>query len=355
LVKVATLDQPVAMAVRPGDDGIYVAEKGGRVRLVPKGQTTRPGAAQAEPVLDLTGQVSHALEQGLLGLAFSPDGGRLYVDYTDARGDTRVVEYRFADGRADPASRREVLAVHQPYENHNGGEVAFGPDGKLYVGLGDGGSERDPDNVGQDLRTPLAKILRIDPQPSAGRGYTIPPDNPFVTRSGARAETWEWGLRNPWRFSWDRKTGDLWIGDVGQDQWEEIDFVPTGRQAGANLGWSRTEGRHRFKGDNPAGALLPIAEYSHENGDCSVAGGYVYRGVALPDLQGSYIYGDSCTGRLWALVQQDGRVAAQRKLELPGADQTQSGQGFGIASFGEDRAGELYLLALAGGLFRFSP
>jgi glucose/arabinose dehydrogenase len=339
------------MAVRAGDDAIYVAEKTGRVRRVPAGQSSQPGLPDPTPVLDIRGEVSRGGEQGLLGLTFSPDGTKLYVDYTDSNGDTRVVEYVFAGGKADPGTRRELLFVDQPFANHNGGEVAFGPDGKLYVGLGDGGGQRDPDERGQDLSTFLAKILRIDPAPSGDQPYTVPADNPFVERAGARPETWVWGMRNPWRFSWDRQTGDLWIGDVGQDDWEEVDFLPAGQASGKNLGWSDMDSRHRLHGDNPAGAVLPIVEYPHDDGSCAVTGGYVYRGTKVPALTGAYVYGDSCSGKLWGLVQRDGKPGDQRQLTLTGG----SSDGYSISSFGEDAAGELYLLDLSSGLYRFEP
>jgi glucose/arabinose dehydrogenase len=346
LARVAALSQPVALATRPGDDSLFVAEKGGRVRRVAGGQGGTP-SLDGGAVLDLSAQVTRGFEQGLLGLVFSPDGSRLYVDYTDRSGDTQVVEYAFADGRADAASRRVVLSVDQPYPNHNGGEVTFGPDGKLYVGLGDGGSEYDPDRVGQNLGTPLAKILRIDPQPSGGQGYSVPADNPFVNRAGARPETWVWGLRNPWRFSWDRQTRDLWIADVGQDRWEEIDFLPPAAAAGSNLGWSLMDSAHPFHGTNPPGGVLPITEYTHDDGSCSVAGGYVYRGDRIPALRGAYLYGDYCSGKVWALTQSGGRVADQRQLGLG----TPIGN---VLSFGEDAAGELYLLT-GDALFRIQP
>jgi glucose/arabinose dehydrogenase len=349
--KVATLQQPTAMAVRAGDDAIYVTEKTGRVRRIPNGQTPQPGAVDPEPVLDISNGVSRGGEQGLLGLTFSPDGSKLYVDYTDTNGDTRVVEYAFNGATADPATRRELLFVDQPYANHNGGEVALGPDGKLYIGLGDGGSQRDPDRRGQDLSTLLAKILRIDPTPSEGQSYTVPADNPFVGRAGARPETWVWGMRNPWRFTWDRQTGDLWIGDVGQDEWEEVDFLPAGQAAGENLGWSDMDSRHHLHGDNPAGAVLPIDEYSHDDGSCAVTGGYVYRGTKVPTLTGAYLYGDSCSGKLWGLAQRDGKASQQRELTIVGANS----DGYSISSFGEDVNGELYLLDLGSGLYRFKP
>ncbi|MGH9277721.1 MAG: PQQ-dependent sugar dehydrogenase, partial [Acidimicrobiales bacterium] len=229
IVKVADVTNPTAMAVRPDDDGIYVADKGGQVRRVPKGQTSSPGPVDAAPVLDLAGQVSTGGEQGLLGLTFSPDGSKLYLHYTDRAGDSQVVEYAFRNGRAEVSTRRVLISLDQPFSNHNGGEVVFGPDGKLYVGFGDGGGQGDPSGNGQNLDTLFAKILRIDPQPSGDQAYTVPADNPFAGRADAAAETWMYGLRNPWRFSWDRATGDLWIGDVGQNQYEEIDFVAAGQ------------------------------------------------------------------------------------------------------------------------------
>ena len=345
LVKVADVTVPVAMAVRADDDSIYVAEKGGRVRRVPRGQTSNPGATEGTPVLDLSGEVSTGGEQGLLGLTFSPDGGRLYVNYTDRAGDTRVVEYAFADGRAATGSRREVLFVDQPFSNHNGGQVSFGPDGKLYVGLGDGGGGNDPQNRAQNLGDLLGKLLRIDPAPSGDLPYTIPPDNPFVGRSGARGEIWMYGLRNPWRFSWDRRTGDLWIGDVGQNAVEEVDFLAGAAPAGTNFGWPLVEGSRRNKGANPDGAVLPIFEYGHDQG-CSVTGGHVYRGSKVASLRGIYVYGDACSGRVWGLVQSGGEEGGQGELELSDAGD------LAVASFGEDAAGELYVLNLGGGLFR---
>jgi glucose/arabinose dehydrogenase len=352
LAHVADVQSPTDMAVRPNDDAIYVTEKTGRVRRVPRGQTATPGAADGTPVLDLSGQVSTGTEQGLLGLTFSPDGGRLYVDYTDRSGDSHVVEYAFRDGRADASTRRELLFVDQPFANHNGGEVVFGPDGKLYIGFGDGGSGNDPGNRAQNLGVLLGKLLRIDPQPAGDAPYSIPPDNPFVGRDGARAEIWMYGLRNPWRFSWDRATKDLWIADVGQDRLEEIDFLAGGGPAGTNFGWSLVEGDRQVKGPNPPGAVLPIFEYSHDEG-CSITGGHVYRGARVPSLRGVYVYGDACSGTVWGLVQSGGMKTEQGELDLANKDQISSSSGFSIASFGEDAAGELYLLDLGGAVYRF--
>ncbi|MDQ3978156.1 MAG: PQQ-dependent sugar dehydrogenase [Actinomycetota bacterium] len=354
LVEVASVSQPTAMAVRPNDDAIYVTEKTGRVRRIPRGQTANPGAAESSAVLDLSGRVSTGSEQGLLGLTFSPDGSRLYVDYTDRAGDTHVVEYPFREGRADADGARELLFVDQPFANHNGGQILFGPDGKFYISLGDGGSGNDPNNRAQNLGDLLGKILRIDPQASGSSPYTVPPDNPFVGRSGARPEVWMYGLRNPWRFTWDRQTKDLWIADVGQNRREEIDFLPAGSPSGANFGWPLLEGTARLKGSNPPGGILPIFEYGRDDG-CSVTGGYVYRGSRVPSLRGIYVYGDACTGTVWGLTQSGGEATGQQELTLDGLAEATGRSGFSISSFGEDGAGELYLLSLGGGVYRFDP
>lgn len=337
LTRVATVTQPVDLAVRTGDDALYVVEKTGRVQAV------RAGGLDPVPVLDLSEQVSTGGEQGLLGLTFSPDGARLYVNYTDTGGDTRIVEYRVAEGRADPATARELLKVAQPYANHNGGHLAFGPDGKLWIGLGDGGSGNDPQNRAQNLGDLLGKLLRIDPTPSATTPYTIPPDNPFVGQAGARGEIWSSGLRNPWRFSFDRSTGDLWIGDVGQNAVEEVDFAPGASKGGENWGWPALEGNRANKGAAPAGAVAPILDYDQDDGGCSVVGGYVYRGSRIPGLAGAYLYGDYCRGNVAALRQSDGRVAEESDLGL---------EVDGLSSFGEDAAGELYALSLDGSVYR---
>ena len=340
LVKVATLDQPLAMAVRTGDRALYVAEKNGRVIAI------RGGRVDPSPILDLTGQVSTGAEQGLLGLAFSPDGRFVYVNFTDLNGDTHVREYAWQNGRPDPSSAREVMAVDQPFANHNGGDLVFGPDGYLYIGLGDGGSEGDPMNLGQSLNTLLAKMLRIDPRPSGNRPYGIPRDNPFIGRAGARPEIWAYGLRNPWRYSFDRETGDLWIGDVGQSGWEEVDFQPADSRGGENYGWSRLEGTHPFRGPVPRDAVPPIFEYGHGGGVCAVTGGFVYRGSAIPDLTGAYLFADYCVGRLMAIKQVAGRLERRRALG-PVVDL--------LSSFGQDQNGEIYLLSLGGDVFRLAP
>jgi len=323
-----------------------VTEQAGRVRAV------RDGALDPRPVLDLTGQVSTGGERGLLGLTFSADGKRLYVDYTGTDGDTRVDEYPMRpDGTADASRRRAVLGVTQPQSNHNGGDITFGPDGFLYIGLGDGGGGGDrgpghaPGGNGQSLDTLLGKILRIDPRPSVGRAYTIPPGNPFA-RGGGRPEIWAYGLRNPWRFSFDRAGGDLWIGDVGQNEWEEIDRLDAG-EGGVNLGWNVFEGTHRYRDGDAPGAVPPVYEYSHEaTGGCSVTGGYVYRGEAVAHLTGAYLFSDYCTGVVQALVRRTDGRALVHDLGVRAPL---------LSSFGEDARGELYVISQPDGLFRIDP
>jgi glucose/arabinose dehydrogenase len=352
LTKLAELQRPTAMAIRPGDDTtLYIVEKVGRVR------TMRNGKIDATPALDITSLVgSSSNEQGLLGLAFSPDGSKLYVDYTNKNGDTRVDEYAVdATGAITTSSRRQVLAQPQPQVNHNGGELGFGPDGLLYISFGDGGNAGDqgPGHVsggnGQSLGTLLGKILRINPTPSNGQPYTIPPDNPFVNTAGARPEIWSYGLRNPWRFSWDKQTGDFWIGDVGQDAWEEVDLATksSGGARGVNYGWNVWEGTHRYRDGDAPGAVMPLFDYSHENGgNCAVTGGYVYRGTKIPALRGGYLYADYCGGMLRALAAKDGKLAQERILpvNVPG-----------VNSFGQDASGELYVLTDGGDVFRVDP
>jgi glucose/arabinose dehydrogenase len=341
LTEVARLDQPVAMAVRTGDRALYVAEKGGRVRRVADGRI------DDQPVLDLSDRVSTGSEQGLLGLAWAPDGRTFVVNYTDRQGDTRVVEYPAPSGTGrggvDVGAGRELLSVDQPYPNHNGGQVLYGPDGMLWIGLGDGGSGGDPQDNGQNLGRLLGKLLRIDPRPSGGRPYTVPPDNPFVDRAGARGEIWSYGLRNPWRFTFDRANGDLWIGDVGQNEWEEVNVARAGSKGGENWGWAREEGRHSFRGREPSpGAVHPVHEYPLAGEACAVTGGYVYRGKRLPGLVGQYVFADACVGELQALSE----TGTVRRLDV--------GAGF-VASFGEDHDGELYVLSLEGPLLRLDP
>lgn len=299
---IATLEEPVDLAVRPGDTALYVVERAGRVRAVRDGSVSGP-------LLDITDLTQNEGERGLLGLAFSTDGDLAYVDYTDDDGDTVIAEYPVgADGTFDEAGARTVLTVDQPYSNHNGGAVVTGPDGLLYIGMGDGGAADDPERHALDLGSLLGKILRIDPRPQGSAGYAVPDDNPFVDAPGARPEIWTIGVRNPWRLSFDAETGDLWVADVGQNRWEEVDLLPadpSGRNAGrgASLGWSAREGRERFNVDQPDdGHTDPVYVYEHGDDGCSISGGALYRGGDLPALDGWYVFGDYCSGKVWALA-----------------------------------------------------
>jgi hypothetical protein len=346
------LSSPVDLQAPPGDTTrIFVVEKPGRIRIV------RGGMLLPRPFLDLTGQVSGGTEQGLLGLAFHPryaSNGKLYVNYTDTSGDTRVVEY-LVSSNPDSASAtsRPILLVDQPYSNHNGGGLSFGNDGYLYIGLGDGGSGGDPQGNGQNLATLLGKMLRIDVD--AGSPYAIPAGNPFVTRPGARPEIWSYGLRNPWRYGFDRANGDLYIADVGQHTWEEIDYEPAGA-AGRNYGWNRMEGRHCYPAGSScdsSGLTMPVAEYDHSAG-YSVTGGTVYRGDAMPELRGTYFYGDYGTGMVRSFRISAG--SAVEPLEWTAALRTKSGGAMaGLSSFGTDARGELHLVLLGGAVYRLAP
>lgn len=331
------LSQPL-LVTHAGDNRLFIVEKIGRIRIV------KDGALLPTPFLNLIAAVSTGGEQGLLGLAFHPNyatNGKFYVSYTNLAGTSVVAEYNRSPANPDRAEGpgRIVLWVGQPYPNHNGGHIAFGPDGYLYVGLGDGGNAGDPENRAQDLYSLHGKMLRIDVNGTEpGRNHRIPPDNPFVGRPGLVA-IWSLGLRNPWRWSFDRLTGDLWIGDVGQNNLEEINRSVRGAQLagrGVNYGWSTMEGRSCYKpssGCNRAGLEPPINQYSHEYG-CSVTGGYVYRGAAYPVLYGGYLFGDFCSGRIWTID-----AAAPSPAPRVALRQTN----FMISSFGEDAAGELYL------------
>jgi glucose/arabinose dehydrogenase len=320
LTTVAGLNAPLAMAQAPGDDTIYVAEKGGRVRGVRNGQITGT-------VLDISSGVSNGGEQGLLGLAFSTTRAVMVVNYTDTSGNTNVDEYPFSGGHVT-GPKRQLLYVAQPYANHNGGNVIFGPDGHLYVGMGDGGSGGDPQGHAQNPSDRLGKMLRID-----------------TATNPATVQIWMIGLRNPWRWSFDKANGDLWIGDVGQDAWEEIDVAGAGTH-GQNFGWNKREGKHPYNGGaEPAGAVDPVYDYHHDGGVCAVTGGYVYRGTRLTGWGGTYLFADECVGKVMALTRSGANVAV-RDTGLSASQ---------LASFGEDRAGELYVLSLAGGLYRIDP
>ena len=312
------------------------------------------GEPVSQPFLDLSGEVSTAGEQGLLSIAFDPDfrrSGHFYVDFTDSNGDTRIEEFRRSRSDlavADPATRRELLFVDQPFANHNGGLLLFGPDDDLYVGLGDGGSAGDPLRNGQDLGTLLGKILRINPQPTGSAPYSIPESNPFADDPGARPEIYAYGLRNPWRFSFDGRGGALAIGDVGQDSLEEVDLVARRDSAGANFGWSAFEASERFNNDQHApDAIPPVLEYPLEGDACAVTGGYVVRDEALRSLYGRYVYADFCRGELRSFPAEPGRPAqGDRALGLRVPH---------LSSFGEDQAGQIYVISLAGPVYRLEP
>ena len=342
LEKVGDFDQPLYVAQPPDSEDLYVVEKPGRIRLV------RGGKVREEPVLDISDEVSDSGEQGLLSIAFAPDfkeSRLLYAYFTDSEEDQQVVEFTMAgDGSSiDPSSRREVLRMDDFASNHNGGLLMFGPDELLYIGTGDGGIANDPERNGQDLGSLLGKLLRIDPGASGGRPYSIPADNPFAQTQGARPEVYSYGLRNPWRFSFDRETGALAIGDVGQSSLEEIDYVGPGGGRGANFGWSAFEGDERFNSDQEAdGHVPPVLTYGRDEG-CSVTGGYVVRDPELPSLQGRYLYGDFCAGLLRSFVPAKGEARDDRPLGLEVPQ---------LSSFGEDGSGRIYATSLDGPVFR---
>jgi glucose/arabinose dehydrogenase len=328
---------------------IFITEQKGIVESFLAGEPQKGSTT----FLDITSRVNRGgTEEGLLGLAFDPnyqENGYFYLYYSAANPRRSVIS-RFTRSQvnpasADPASEVIIMEIDQPFANHNGGQLTFGPDGNLYIGLGDGGGAGDPQGNGQNLNTLLGSILRIDVKGLSEKGgYKIPPDNPFVNRADARPEIWAYGLRNPWRFSFDRQTGLLWAGDVGQDKWEEIDIITKG----ANYGWNIMEGFHCYSpssGCNQSGLTLPLAGYDHSQG-CSVTGGYVYRGDKVPSLTGYYIYGDYCSGNIWALLFQNNAVS-QNTLLLK--------SGLAISSFGEDQAGNFYILAQAGGIYTLVP
>jgi len=324
---------------RDGSGRLFVVEKSGRILFL-KGT-----ALAAEPFLDLRDRVrSSGSEQGLLSMAFHPGYPHppyLYVDYTDSTGDVVVARFAVSQDadRADPGSDQVVLRIdHRQFPNHNGGQLQFGPDGFLYIGVGDGGSEGDPLGNGQKLDTLLGKILRLDVD--AATPYAVPRGNPFVGQAGVRPEIWAYGLRNPWRFSFDPPTSELWIADVGQDRFEEVDLQPPGL-GGLNYGWSLMEGLHPYAGGYREGLTLPVSEYDHSQG-CAIVGGYVYRGRDLPGLVGDYLFSDYCSGKLWALYRTpEGNRQAVLLMET----------GLNVSSFGEDARGELYLLDLRGGVY----
>lgn len=343
LETVATgLNDPVYLTAPPGDPRLFVVEQSGRIRII------RDGHLVANPFLDLIALVGYGGERGLLSMAFHPryaQNGWFFVNYTDRSGDTRVERYRVGSDPdvADPSSRQLVLQVDQPYANHNGGHILFGPDGMLYIGMGDGGSGGDPHGHGQNRGTLLGDLLRIDVD--GGSPYAIPPDNPFARTQGMRGEIWAWGLRNPWRFCFDSEDGLLYIADVGQNRWEEIDVVGI-HEPGLNFGWNRMEGTHCYRsGCDTRGLVHPVVEYSHGDG-CSITGGFVYRGSRMPGLKGHYFYADYCQGWIRSFLWRGGHVIQHHQWEIPNSGS--------ILSFGIDSSGEIYVLTGNGRISRLA-
>jgi glucose/arabinose dehydrogenase len=328
-----------------GSGRLFVLVRSGAIRVVQGGQLLDA------PFLDITDKVgSGNSEQGLLGMAFHPNyhqNGLFYIYYTDVNGSVVIARYHVSGdpNRGDPGSEQVLLRISKQFPNHNGGAIAFGPDGYLYLGVGDGGSEGDPDNNGQSIQTLFGKLLRIDVD--HGSPYSIPPDNPFV-KGGGRPEIWAYGLRNPWRFSFDMQTHALYIADVGQDTYEEINYLPAGAPGGTNFGWRYREGMHPYQGTVPPGLKLtdPVYEYTHAQGGCAVIGGYVYRGKDLPAWKGVYLFGDYCSGLIWGLTRQaNGAWTGQVLFQT----------GFAITSFGVDEQGEIYLTDERSGLYKLVP
>lgn len=351
---VGGLDQPVGITnAGDGSGRLFVNERAGKIRVV-----DADGTLRGDPFVDLSDRVQTGAERGLLGLAFHPDfagNGRLFVHYSRAGDGATVVSELSATPdhqHAEANSERVLLTVAQPYANHNGGQLAFGPDGYLYIGLGDGGAGGDPLGNAQNRRVLLGKILRIDVDAphDSGRAYAVPEDNPFAqggTDPGAgRPEIWAYGLRNPWRFSFDPEGGDLYIGDVGQNDWEEIDRQPGDSTGGANYGWNIMEGRHCYQsGCDQAGYVKPIAEYSHDKG-CAITGGFVYRGAVHPEMTGVYVLGDYCSGTIFTIQVDEGTITPKPVLA----------SGLSVSSFGVDENGELYAADIrGGGIYRILP
>lgn len=337
LKEVARAQNPIAGAAGPGGT-VWIAERAGTVRVL-------DDKGLGEPVLDISDETTTDGERGLLGIAFDKKFAHFYISYTNLEGTSTVDEFAVRHGKIRPNTRRTVITQTQPYSNHNGGDIRFGPDGYLYIALGDGGSGGDPHGNGQNLDTLLGKMLRIDPQ--GGKPYAIPRDNPFVNDPNAKDEIWAYGLRNPWRFSFDARTGDLLIADVGQNDWEEIDWAPAKSRGGENYGWSQMEGTHPFRGGTePANHVPPVHEYDRTGLGCAVTGGYVYRGRAIPDLKGQYVFSDYCDGTLRTLRMKNGKVTGESDLGVNGGE---------VISFVQGGDGELYVLGIGGSVSRIDP
>ncbi|MGZ5332341.1 MAG: PQQ-dependent sugar dehydrogenase [Solirubrobacterales bacterium] len=342
LQKLGDFESPLYVTQPPGSEDLYVVERDGRVKIVRDGETL------GDPFIDISDKVSTDVEQGLLSIAFAPDyesSGLLYAYYTDKQGSQRIVELVRDPGDPDRVAggERLVLKMADYAPNHNGGLIVFGSDGHLYVGTGDGGGSGDPRRNAQNLGALLGKLLRIDPQQAGGKPYTVPADNPFVGKPGARPEIYSYGLRNPWRFAFDSKTGDLVIADVGQDEFEEVDIVGPGKGAGANFGWSALEGDAPFNEDQSApGAVKPALVYEHSQG-CSITGGYVVHDPELPALEGRFVYGDFCAPKLRSFQLAGTKAVGDKPLgpEVPGT-----------SSFGTDNAGHIYVASFNGPVYR---
>ncbi len=341
------LRSPVAIT-HAGDSRLFITEQAGQIKIIQDGQLL------SEPFLDIDPLVKLGNEQGLLSVAFHPnykENGFLYVNYTDNAGDTVIARYQVTDNpnKANSESAKVILQIRQPFSNHNGGQIAFGPDGYLYIGTGDGGRGGDPQNAGQNLLTLLGKMLRIDVDVNnVDEAYAIPEDNPFISNENAEPEIWAYGLRNPWRFSFDRETSDLFIADVGQNKFEEVNFQPSTSTGGENYGWRLMEADQCFNpifNCNDNTLTLPILSYSHSE-ERSITGGYVYRGKAIKGLQGKYVYGDFASGHIWAAKGQNGDWEADLLVDTD----------FAISSFGEDVTGELYLVDYGSGkIYKLIP
>lgn len=338
------LSSPLYLTAPAGDARLFVVEQTGRIRIIKNGQLL------PAPYLDVRSKITSGGERGLLGLAFHPSfatNGFFYVNYTDLAGDTKIERYHATPSAdvADASSGTTVLAFDQPFANHNGGMLLFGPDGMLWIGTGDGGSGGDPQGNGQKLSTLLGKMLRVDVNGAAP--YAIPTNNPFVSQSGARGEIWAYGLRNPWRYAFDAVDGLLYIADVGQNRWEEVHVVPASR-AGVNFGWNVMEGTHCYSAltCSQNGLDVPVYEYSHDDG-CSITGGFVYRGNAIPSVRGHYFFSDYCTGFLRSFRYANGAVTDVKQWSV--------GSLGPVLSFGQDSAGELYILSDNGRVYRIDP
>ena len=343
-VELTTADQPLAVVQRPGDDTLYVVEKAGRIRA------WSAGAWAPAPVLDIVKRVDNTNERGLIGLAFSPKRRDvLYIDYVDLKGQVNVSEVPFDGTTADITGERNLLRIPKPFNEHNAGTLVFEPDGTLLIAIGDGGGSGDKFNNGQRTDVLLGKVLRIDPTPSAALPYTIPADNPFATVNAlsgrkSRGEVFAYGLRNPWRISLDPTTGDIWVPDVGQNLYEEINRIPNGK-GGMNFGWRLREGRKFSTGSRPPGATDPVYDYPHKDSRCAVVGGAVYRGTKVTGIVGWYVFGDVCTGKIAAL-RPDG--ATWTPLDLAAKVPY-------LTAFGVGNDGELYATSLEGGIYRIDP